>query len=58
MKNSINDELYDGFDGKQMVYDYDVGQDEAYQNALKISSYGKRSTPKTFTVGIYHAIDC
>jgi hypothetical protein len=52
MQNPIYDELYDGFDGKQMVYEYDVGQDEAYQNALKVSSYGKRSTPKTFTVRI------
>jgi hypothetical protein len=51
MQNPNYEELYDGFSEKQIVYDYDVAHDEAFQNALKISSYGKRSTPKTYMVG-------
>lgn len=42
-------DLYSGFN-KNIVtlYDENVNQDEAYQNALKVSSYGKRNTtPKT-----------
>lgn len=42
-------DLYSGF-SKNVVtlHDENVNQDEAYQNALKVSSYGKRNTtPKT-----------
>lgn len=42
-------DLYSGFN-KNIVnlYDGSVNEDEAYQNALKVSSYGKRNTtPKT-----------
>lgn len=42
-------DLYSGFNKNVVtLYDENVNQDEGYQNALKVSSYGKRnSTPKT-----------
>lgn len=41
-------DLYSGFTKNLNLYDESVNEDEAYQNALKVSSYGKRNTtPKT-----------
>lgn len=42
-------DLYSGFNKNVVnLYDENVNEDEAYQNALKVSSYGKRNTtPKT-----------
>lgn len=42
-------DLYSGFNKNVVnLYDGTVNEDEAYQNALKVSSYGKRNTtPKT-----------
>lgn len=41
-------DIYSGFQANTPeLYDYDRDHDEAYQNALKVSSYGKRiATPK------------
>lgn len=40
-------DLYSGFN-KNVANLYEQNEDEAYQNALKVSSYGKRNTtPKT-----------
>lgn len=40
-------DIYSGFN-KNVVNLYEENEDEAYQNALKVSSYGKRNTtPKT-----------
>ncbi|CRK98321.1 CLUMA_CG011683, isoform A [Clunio marinus] len=44
-------DLYGGFN-KNISNLYEENEDEAYQNALKVSSYGKRnSTPKTNWIG-------
>lgn len=42
-------DLYSGFNKNVVnLYDESGNEDEAYQNALKVSSYGKRNTtPKT-----------
>lgn len=42
-------DLYSGFNKNVMnIYDNANQEDEAYQSALKVSSYGKRTTtPKT-----------
>lgn len=42
-------DLYSGFNkNAATLYDDNANQDEAYLNALKVSSYGKRNTtPKT-----------
>lgn len=42
-------DLYSGFKKNVVtMFDENVNEDEAYQNALKVSSYGKRNTtPKT-----------
>lgn len=42
-------DLYSGFNKNVVnLYEETVNEDEAYQNALKVSSYGKRNTtPKT-----------
>ena len=51
-------DLYSGFNKNVMTVYNEVNQDdEAYQNAIKVSSYGKRnSTPKTHWVNsnIFH----
>lgn len=40
-------DLYSGFNKTSLLVE-SVNEDEAYQNALKVSSYGKRNTtPKT-----------
>lgn len=45
-------DLYSGFN-KNVVNLYEQNEDEAYQNALKVSSYGKRNTtPKTNWVSL------
>lgn len=47
-------DLYSGFNKNVVnLYDESVNEDEAYQNALRVSSYGKRNTtPKTNWVGL------
>jgi intraflagellar transport protein 88 len=42
-------DIYSGFNKNVVtLYDENANQDEGYQNALKVSSYGKRNTtPKT-----------
>lgn len=42
-------DLYSGFNKNNItLFDENVNEDEAFQNALKVSSYGKRNTtPKT-----------
>lgn len=46
-------DLYSGFNKNLMqIYNENQDDDEAFQNAVKVSSYGKRNTtPKTNWVG-------
>lgn len=45
-------DIYSGFeDNISQIYNYDPSQDEAFLNAVKVSSYGKKvATPKFYYV--------
>ncbi|XP_053687048.1 intraflagellar transport protein 88 homolog [Sabethes cyaneus] len=50
---NFDDDIYGGFSGvTNKLFNYDVKEDKAFQNAIKTSSYGKKtSTPKFFWNG-------
>lgn len=52
MNSLIEDDIYGGFSGvTNKLFNYDIKEDKAFQNAVKTSSYGKKtSTPKFFWV--------
>ncbi|XP_038121820.1 intraflagellar transport protein 88 homolog [Culex quinquefasciatus] len=53
MASNFDDDIYGGFSGvTNKLFNYDAKEDKAFQNAIKTSSYGKKtSTPKFFWNG-------
>lgn len=55
---NFDDDIYGGFSGvTNKLFNYDVKEDKAFQNAIKTSSYGKKTaTPKFYWVSIIHMV--
>ncbi|XP_058465292.1 intraflagellar transport protein 88 homolog [Malaya genurostris] len=51
--DSFDDDIYGGFSGvTNKLFNYDIKEDKAFQNAVKTSSYGKKTaTPKYYWNG-------
>ncbi|XP_041772593.1 intraflagellar transport protein 88 homolog [Anopheles merus] len=53
MSSNFDDDIYGGFSGvTNKLFNYDAKEDQAFQNAVRTSSYGKKATtPKFFWNG-------
>lgn len=56
LKMKEDSDIYSGFeDNISQIYNYDASQDEAFLNAVKVSSYGKKvATPKFYYVIMHY----